>query len=95
MFKDIDVRMKEFAKGMDQNNKTLATILVRFLNPNATIPDSFGVSPSTLSHSHFIHSSPSIVTNISHQQLQQWSIHQQRLRMLVVKLFWQATPVYH
>ena len=63
MFKDIDVRMKEFAKGMDQNNKTLATILARFLNPNATIPDSFGVAPSTLSHSHFIHSSPSIVTN--------------------------------
>ena len=63
MFKDMDVQMKQFAKGMDQNHKTLATILARFLNPNVTIPDSFGVVFSTLSHDDLIHSSPSVVTN--------------------------------
>ena len=63
MFKGIDVRMKQFAKGMDQNHKTLATILARFLNPNVTIPDGFGVVFSTLSHHDLIYSSPSLVTN--------------------------------
>lgn len=62
MFKDIDTQMKQFTKGMEQNNKTLATILAKVLNPNVMIPESFGVAPSTLSHDDLIQSSPLVVS---------------------------------
>ena len=43
MFRDIDVQLKEFAKDMKENNETLVNILTKVLNPNAVVPDGFGV----------------------------------------------------
>ena len=47
MFRDIDVRLKEFAKDMQENNKSLVNILTKVLIPNAVVPDGFGVGLSS------------------------------------------------
>ena len=58
----MDIQMKPHAKGMEQTNKTLATILEKILNPNVLIPKSFGVGFSTLSHDDLIHNSPVVAS---------------------------------
>ena len=44
--------MKQFAKGMEQNNKTLAAVLAKLINPNTIAPIGFGL-PSTLNNESF------------------------------------------
>ena len=61
MFRDIDVQLKEFAKDMQENNKSLVNILTKVLIPNAVVPDGFGVG---LSSDHISPATPARFNNV-------------------------------